>query len=248
MGWLGDGLKKLGSAMPVIGPVIDAFSAHSANQTNKKLAREQMAFQERMSSTEMQRRVQDLLAAGLNPMLAYQQGGASAPQGARAEMQPITRSTGQTALAYQLQKEQLELLDNQQANVAADTRGKDALAKGIELDNILKGVDTSAVSLAARERRNHYESVRVEKEIEKIIQDFSLTEQQRHQLANIGKYLVDQAKFQSEMTKYGLSEAEANAQLWETIEGWGKGAQLGAGVLNTLKNLIFGRRTRGPVQ
>lgn len=70
-----------------VGAALNYKGAKEANRMNQAMAREQMNFQERMSNTSYQRGMQDMKAAGLNPMLAYMQGGASGPSGAQSTMQ-----------------------------------------------------------------------------------------------------------------------------------------------------------------
>ena len=62
------------------------FGQKSANKTNIKLAREQMAFQERMSNSAYQRAMADMRKAGLNPILAAKQP-ASSPGGQTARVE-----------------------------------------------------------------------------------------------------------------------------------------------------------------
>lgn len=117
-----------------MGPLIPALALgamswlgqNKANKQNREIAREQMGFQERMSSTAWQRGVKDMEAAGLNPALAYSQGGASTPGGASAQMASETSGATSSALQAVQAKKMIELQNAQIRKTAAEAESAEA--------------------------------------------------------------------------------------------------------------------------
>lgn len=107
-----------------LGAAADFVGGLFTNSAAAKNTQKQMDFQERMSNTAYQRGVTDMKAAGLNPMLAYSQGGASAPSGGAAPVVNVGEAAVRGMQAGVNSGKTAMLVKEQLRNVTEDTKLK----------------------------------------------------------------------------------------------------------------------------
>lgn len=196
----------------------DTTSANMAEaQRNRDFQAEQVqqaqAYNTTMSNSAYQRAVKDMEAAGLNPMLAYTQGGASTPTSPTAGgSQGQAVSPGQlpnplaSGLAAASQAAQIDYTNAQTKNLDADTAIKASMMKDPTKERNAAGdyptTSFPAAESEARSRQLHYAA---DNEIEKI----GLTKEQTKLVTKE----IDNAVAQGKQINANTASTEANTVL-----------------------------------
>lgn len=184
-----------GAASGAYGSYLEYKGLKETNAQNLQIAREQMGFQERMSDTAYQRAMADMQKAGLNPMLAYSQGGASTPSGASATMQ-----NPKSALARGLDKVVGNAMDV--ARLRNETSGTEAKAaldnESVKTQKTTQELnDSSARANLERAQRERAEKDLAEKKKEMLDKQMPAIEEKAKYDAEKNRYEKDFIKYDS---------------------------------------------------
>lgn len=177
-------LAGIGAGADVLGGLISFKGASDANRTNMMVAQRQMDFQERMSNTAYQRQVRDMIAAGLNPAMAYRMSGASTPGGAGATMQNELAGAGSAVSSagkfasnvVALQQARLDMAQKlatiDLTKAQAETQRAEAAQRPMMLSSLLSLRDSQANVNASSQTVNEVRAKEIVQQLELVRQTF----------------------------------------------------------------------------
>lgn len=150
----------LGALLSTVG---GALLGHSLAKNRQEDSQD---FSAQQFATRYQTTVQDMKAAGLNPMLAYSQGGGNPPSSSAASAQSV--DTGQAYLQSKMNSAQV-------ANIEADTANKQAQADLIQAQigdtkasAWQRSADIDRIDMQTREIRNKLENSYYENDAQRV--------------------------------------------------------------------------------
>lgn len=228
LGMLGPIGSAIGSAASVALPLLAGKSQEkgiaSANEANIQLQREQQDWQERMAGSEVQRRKEDFIAAGFNPMLAVSGAGASVGNVPPAQVESTKQNrlaAVNSALSAKMQVEQINnlkasrrLTDNQ-----ADLAGIEARMKAWEepygafMAQNKVGMMDNALNTAVQQLKGIVQRYDID------LEDLKQNKLTTRQLEALYPVQLELARLDAQAKKFGLAGLENVAKFEQGMEG-----------------------------
>lgn len=210
----------ISGGLGLVGGGLNTIGQMKANAQQIKMMRWQMKWQEKMRSTQYQTAIADMKAAGLNPALAYQQGGAGTPSGSMADQGNEMSGLGGGLASAGGIVSQIGMQRAQRENIQAQTANTDAATRQTLLESRLR-VAQLAADLAGKRLGNsaeakrqepfglyHYQAKQAEYDAEHGRMDNTV-------FANVAQTMILQAAADLKSTNVNARAAGANARLAE---------------------------------
>lgn len=237
-GLVSGGLGLLGSSMT---NDANAGIAANTNALSAEQAQKNRDFQERMSNTSYQRGVADLQAAGLNPMLAYMQGGSSTPTGSMASMQGYTAhnniASAMEAYDRSVSRDLMKAQSEKTLSESSKISHEDILNRMFGEQERRQDLYTKYAAedeIKSRTGLNNKQVDHLIYGIEKMIQDIQVGK------ASAAQHYatVEQLKALTSNLKLDAKEKQAMAKMWETLGSGGAAAKTFVPFLQLLKSVL----------
>lgn len=191
---------------PLINGVMSWLGAEQQNRRSADAAQQAQGFSAQQFASRYQTTVNDMQSAGLNPMLAYSQGGGSPPSGVQANVPANSGSAASAGyMAGRLNSAQVDLLKAQTESASADAAKKIVETRQVDP---LAAADIDLKHSSAGAARGSIEFMR--NQSNKIIEEIRNIPVEGQRLTALVRNLHESSNL---LEKQGLTEVQKRAQM-----------------------------------